>query len=204
MRIRQFATRVRYPLISILVVASSPWSAGALASDDPHTQKQTLQHHAPTPPQNYRTSAFVKVVRDSTRRFRDVSVAIAEGYQLQFGCVSGSDEGAMGVHFVNGPLVADGVLDATRPELLVYEPMPNGRMRLTAADYLVIADTWHANNPAPPELMGQLFHLFESPNRFGLPAFYTLHVWAWKENPSGTFVNWHPNVSCDEFNAQSD
>lgn len=204
MRIRQFATRVRYPLISILVAASSSWSSGALASDDPHTQKQTLQHHTPTPQHDDRTSAFVKVVRDSTRRFRDVSVAIAEGYQLQFGCVSGSDEGAMGVHFVNGPLVADGVLDATRPELLVYEPMPNGRMRLTAADYLVIADTWHANNPAPPELMGQLFHLFESPNRFGLPAFYTLHVWAWKENPSGTFVNWHPNVSCDEFNAQSD
>ena len=49
--------------------------------------------------------------------------------------------------------------------------------------------------------MGQLFHLFESPNRFGLPAFYTLHVWAWKENPNGTFVNWHPKVSCDGFTA---
>jgi hypothetical protein len=50
-----------------------------------------------------------------------------------------------------------------------------------------------------PQLMGQLFHLFDSPNRFGLPAFYTLHVWAWKENPAGTFVNWHTNVSCDAF-----
>ena len=48
--------------------------------------------------------------------------------------------------------------------------------------------------------MGQLFHLFESPNRFGLPAFYTLHVWAWKDNPNGTFVNWNPDVSCDAFN----
>jgi hypothetical protein len=35
--------------------------------------------------------------------------------------------------------------------------------------------------------------------RFGLPAFYTLHVWAWKDNPSGAFVNWHPKVSCDAF-----
>jgi len=51
--------------------------------------------------------------------------------------------------------------------------------------------------------MGQLFHLFESPNRFGLPAFYTLHVWAWKENPSGTFVNWHAKVSREGFSAQS-
>ena len=50
--------------------------------------------------------------------------------------------------------------------------------------------------------MGQLLHLFEAPNRFWLPAFYTLHVWAWKENPSGTFVNWHPKVSCDGFSGQ--
>jgi hypothetical protein len=48
--------------------------------------------------------------------------------------------------------------------------------------------------------MGQLLHLFESPNRFGLPAFYTLHVWAWKDNPLGTFTNWNPTVSCDGFN----
>ena len=50
--------------------------------------------------------------------------------------------------------------------------------------------------------MGQLLHFFESPNRFGLPPFYTLHVWAWKESPTGTFVNWHTNVSCDAFNGQ--
>ena len=47
--------------------------------------------------------------------------------------------------------------------------------------------------------MGQLFHFFDSPNRFGLPPFYTLHVWAWKENPNGTFTNWNPNVSCDAY-----
>jgi hypothetical protein len=35
----------------------------------------------------------------------------------------------------------------------------------------------------PPEL--KVLHLFEGPNRFGLPAFYTLHVWAWKDNPPG-------------------
>ena len=52
-------------------------------------------------------------------------------------------------------------------------------------------------------MMGQLFHLFEAPNRFGLPAFYTLHVWAWKDNPQGAFVNWHPQVSCDSFAGQN-
>jgi len=68
----------------------------------------------------------------------------------------------------------------------------------------LIADAWNAKHPTPPELMGQFFHLFESPNRFGLPAFYTLHVWAWKDNPNGAFVNWHPGVSCAPFTGQAE
>jgi len=27
-------------------------------------------------------------------------------------------------------------------------------------------------------------------------------VWAWKDSPTGTFVNWHSNVSCDAFNTE--
>jgi hypothetical protein len=111
--------------------------------------------------------------------------------------------GAMGLHYVNLPLVFDGELDPTRPEIVIYEPLPNGRLKMTGADFLVLKDAWDAKHPAPPELIGQLFHLFEAPNRFGLPAFYTLHVWAWKENPNGAFVNWHPKVSCAAFEAQN-
>jgi hypothetical protein len=147
-----------------------------------------------------RANALVQVVRDATERFKNVAVAEAAGYQLQFGCVTGSDGGAMGMHFVNGPLVMDGELDATRPEIVIYEPLPNGKLRLIGADYLILADAWNTKHPeGPPQLMGQLLHLFEAPNRFGLPPFYTLHVWAWKESPTGTFVNWHANVSCDAW-----
>ena len=87
---------------------------------------------------------------------------------------------------------------------MLYEPLPNGRLRLTGVDYLVPKEAWEAdpNHTGPPELMGQLFHLFDAPNRFGLPAFYTLHVWAWKDNPNGTFTNWNPDVSCDGFNGE--
>ena len=67
----------------------------------------------------------------------------------------------------------------------------------------MFAADWHASNAATPQLMGQLLHLFESPNRFGLPDFYTLHVWAWKENPAGTFSNWHSKVSCEPFAGQN-
>ncbi len=98
----------------------------------------------------------------------------------------------MGLHYINFDLVKGGVIDATHPQAIVYEPTPNGGAKLTGADYLVLADTWNKSHSSPPELMGQLFHLFDSPNRFGLPAFYTLHVWAWKDNPNGAFVNWHP------------
>jgi hypothetical protein len=162
----------------------------------PSLQSPTPQHADPD-------GAFVKAVRNATERFRDVSMAEAEGYGLQFGCVSGSDRGAMGVHFINGPLVGDGALDVARPEALVYEPIRGDRFRLVAVEYVVLADMWNAKHPGPPELMGQLFHLNDSPNRFGLPAFYSLHVWAWKDNPSGTFVNWSPTVSCDAYNPQN-
>src|SRR5919112_4806993 len=92
--------------------------------------------------QDARAGALIKVVRDATDRYQDVEVAKADGYALQFGCVSGSDFGAMGMHFVNGPLVGDGELDATRPEIVIYEPQPNGRLRLIGADFLVLADAW--------------------------------------------------------------
>jgi hypothetical protein len=193
MKLGRLARHVAYVAIGVLMAISLGASTVRAAGDQEHAQ-HTAQNQS---------DGLLKVVRDSTERFREVTAAEAEGYGLLFGCVSGPDWGAMGLHYVNLPLVFDGELEATHPEIVIYEQLPNGRLKMTGADYLVLADAWHANHPAPPELMGQLFHLFEAPNRFGLPAFYTLHVWAWKENPNGTFVNWHPKVSCDGFTTQA-
>jgi hypothetical protein len=170
----------------------------ALAQDR-ETHSAPSHQHETTPERQKQMNALVAIVRDATERFRDVTIAQAEGYALQFGCVSGPDAGAMGMHFVNGALVGDDLLDPTRPEIVIYEPTADGRLRLIGADFLVLKEVWDARHTAPPQLMGQLLHLFDAPNRFGLPPFYTLHVWAWKNNPSGTFVNWHPQVSCDAF-----
>ncbi len=156
---------------------------------------QAASSHRPHKPAN----ALVRAVRAATERYKDVAAAEADGYTLMFGCVSGPDFGAMGLHYVNLALVTDGVLDPAKPEIVIYEPQPHGRPKLVGADFLVFASQWHAGTAATPQLMGQLLNLFESPNRFGLPDFYTLHVWAWKENPMGTFVNWHSQVSCDAF-----
>jgi hypothetical protein len=150
--------------------------------------------------------ALIKIVRDSTDRFHEVAQAEREGYALAFGCVSGPDQGAMGLHFINMNLVGSGVIDPTRPQIILYEPTADGRLNLTGADFLVDAHQWDndkTHKPGPPELMGQLFHYFEAPNRFGLKAFYTLHVWAWKDNPNGAFVNWHPGVACHLFDGQT-
>ena len=118
--------------------------------------------------------------------------------------MSGSDSGAMGLHYVNDTLVGNGIVDVTRPQIVLYEAQPDGNLKLTGADYLVLAGPWDTKHPGtPPQLMGQFFHYFEAPNRFGLPAFYTLHVWAWKDNPNGAFVNWHPEVSCQSFVGQT-
>ena len=191
MKIRRFAQHSVAGVLVLMSFASSPVMA---QSDHAHAAAAHARAH-----QQVKASALVQVVRDATARFHDVAVAEREGYFLQFGCVSGSDFGAMGMHFVNFPLVEDGELDATRPEIVIYEPQPDGSLQLIGADYLVLAEKWHAQHDSPPELMGQLFHRFEAPNRFGLPAFYTLHVWAWKPSPTGTFVNWHAHVSCDAF-----
>jgi hypothetical protein len=156
-----------------------------------------------TAEQKSQQSTLIKMVRESTERFKDVAEAEREGYVLSFGCVSGPDQGAMGLHFINMELVGKGAIDPAKPQIILYEPTEDGRLKLTGADFLVDAQQWDSDKthkPGPPELVGQLFHYFESPNRFGLKAFYTLHVWAWKENPNGAFVNWHPAVSCKLFN----
>lgn len=185
----------RLQQLTITLIVAGLCSAPALA--------QTAHNHGSENARlSSQASALIKIVRDSTERFKDVSVAEAEGYHLQFGCVSGDTVGAMGLHFVNADLVNSGVIDAAHPQIVIYEPTPGGGLRLIGADYLVLASVWDAKKQGPPQLMGQLFHLFDAPNRFGLPAFYTLHVWAWKANPNGAFVNWHPDVSCQAFNGQ--
>jgi hypothetical protein len=205
LKIRRFAKQTPFALFALFVMSVYPLRA--LAQED-HSHQITSQQGELSPDKKVKASALVKVVRENTERFKDVADAERAHYSLLFGCVSGPDAGAMGLHYVNMDLLDEvnktGVFDPARPQIVIYEPTPNGRPRLLGADFLVFADAWTAKHPeGPPELMGQLFHLFESPNRFGLPAFYTLHVWAWKQNPKGSFVNWHPDVSCEPFAGQA-
>lgn len=147
---------------------------------------------------------LVKEVIRNTRMYRDDALAMSDGWTDTANCVSSPDEGAMGVHYVNFPLLLeDGTLDVARPEALIYE-VKGRKRRLVGVEYIVIAKNWHEENgDATPVLMGQLFHLIPEPNRYGLPAVYGLHVWAFRENPHGTYTHWNPNVTCDYYDPEN-
>ena len=148
-------------------------------------------HQHPSP------AKLVQIVREATQQFIIVNNAVPAGYGPAFGCVSGPDHGAMGIHYINGSLVGDGEIDVQHPEALIYEPVGN-RRRLVGVEYIVIAATWLANhNGVPPMLEGQAFQFVDSPNRYGIPAIFELHVWAWRDNPNGAFVDWNSKVSCE-------
>src|SRR3989440_10517005 len=132
MRIGRLARQIQHSTRALVLAGACP--GGALARTR-HTHEATAQPQRLTTAQ----ATLLKVVRDSTERFKDVSVAEAEGYSLLFGCVSGPDAGAMGLHYVNLPLVAAGVVDATRPQIIIYEPLADGHLQLIGADFLVIA-----------------------------------------------------------------
>ena len=68
-----------------------------------------------TPEEQSRQGELIKMVRQATERFKDVKAAVNEGYHLEFGCVSGDDFGAMGLHYVNDALVGGGVVDPIIP-----------------------------------------------------------------------------------------
>lgn len=174
--------------VLLIVTLTTPLLASSAPSGDIGTPQHSHDSDLPT--------AFVEKVRQATAPFRDVRQVPVE-YQSVLGCVSGPLEGAMGVHFVNSTFLGDGILDAAKPEALIYE-FSGGGGRLVGVEYIVLADVWHQTHAEndPPVLEGQLLHFYASPNRFGLPAFYELHVWAWRDNPNGAFTDWNPRVSC--------
>jgi hypothetical protein len=94
--------------------------------------------------------------------------------------------GGMGKHYVN-PALLDGSVDVANPEALLYEPGPNGQLNLVGVEYVIPRDAW--TSAEPPTLFGQQFTL----NAFDL---WALHVWVWKNNPSGLYAAWNPRVSC--------
>lgn len=137
---------------------------------------------------------LVDLVRSSTEPYQEVQNAIDAGYEMT-PCVSGPLAGAMGIHYLNMSLVGDGALDPAAPEALLYEPQPDGSLQLVGVEFITLAEYWA--DPDRPVLAGHLLNYVGEPNRYGLPAFFELHVWAWRDNPLGTFADFNTEVSCE-------
>lgn len=143
-------------------------------------------------------------VRQVLDKYKDPVVAVHDGYWSTLGCVTypkagGPGEvpyqaGGMGVHFVNFALIGQ-PLDPMKPQILVYQPV-KGKLQLVAAEWLVPLSP---DVKGPPALFGRKF---DGPMEGHEPLMpkqlqhYDLHVWLWKDNPSGVFAPTNPKLSC--------
>lgn len=162
-------------------------------------------------------------IRASTERYRDVEAALEDGYVRDPVdlCVIAATEGhppelgGMGIHYFRPDLLrietteprVDGTgthTDFTSPGVLVYEPQADGSLELVAVENLVFARAWReAGHDAPPAFFGREYlylendpateadeaHLFE--------PHFELHIWLYRENPSGLFAPFNPRVTCE-------
>lgn len=149
------------------------------------------------------TAAQRTVIRAATKHFRDVDRALAAGYAPAGECVAEPDVGGMGVHYVNMPLVMDGIIDPTIPEILVYEPQKHGEPTLVAVEYMQVDDDQLLETSRDrPTLFGEPFDGPMLGHGPGQPIHYDLHAWVWKRNPAGDVAQYNPRVSCDEASSE--
>jgi hypothetical protein len=162
-------------------------------------------------------------VRAATERFRNVDVALAEGYIRDPGNLCDTAEmmgapaelGAMGIHFFRPDLLGitappsprvdgDGThVDFNLPSILIYEPHADGSLQLVAVENLVFKKAWEAaGNAAPPSFHGVPFDtMIDDPatavdEAHMFEPHYDRHVWLYRENPNGVFAQYNPAVSC--------
>lgn len=171
-------------------------AAGALALTATTGASAAPQH---TPRKH---TSEIAALRQATKSYQNLQRAEDAGYELftdakGIACIDMPDMGGMGVHFVKSALVGDPSERIRHPEAMVYRIDKNGVLRLAAVEYVVLAKAWRAEHPhTAPKLFGHPFMFTKAGNRYGLPAYYSLHVWAWYHNPAGTFAPFNPRVTC--------
>ena len=206
--------KTRPTLLTVLIV--SLVVAGALGAWATATNARTASSPAPGEP-------TLDEVRRATERFRDVNVALAEGYIRDPFDLCDTAEmmgrpaslGAMGVHYFRPDLLGitappsprvEGVgthTDFLKPSILIYEPQANGSLELVAVENLAFAAAWRrAGHANPPTFHGVPFDsMVDDPNTtideaHMFAPHYDRHVWLYRENPRGVFAPFNPAVSC--------
>jgi hypothetical protein len=186
----QVIRRAGLPAAMAIAIAAIAWLAA-----QPSPAHPTHGHAAAPRSQD----DDLRRARAATRRFRSVKVAREAGYHATGECAQDPKYGGMGIHYANDELLADGELDVTKPEVLVYQEMPSGKLRLGAVEYFQAdADQDLATNPDLPYLFGLPFDGPMLGHEPGMPIHYDLHVWLYRHNPAGLFAAWNPRVHCPD------
>ncbi len=147
-------TKFRFGLAAAVAVGVCAGATLALAEDAPQ--------------------ADIDAMRKALAKYEDPYVAVRDLYLSTVGCVhyDGSTmeghlnypKGAMGIHFVN--LTIQGPLDPAKPNVLIYEPLGKGKLKLVAAEWLVPL----AVAKERPVLLGQPFQGPDGRPRAAHPA----------------------------------
>jgi hypothetical protein len=165
-----------------------------------------------------------QAVKAATAGYHSYDQALKDGYSIAGEpCVAEPGLGAMGIHAVNRTLTMDPAIDPLRPELLLYVPHQNGKLKLVGVEYFQVALANTASGPAPwfgvpndptdpnrdpnapppdgffssaPSVLGQTFDGPMPGHNPFMPWHYDLHVWLWADNPSGLFAPFNPALSC--------
>jgi hypothetical protein len=135
--------------------------------------------------------AGVDKLKSATKSFHQLDSAVASGYPRTVSdCLVHEHHGAMGYHHLNrANLTKD--LEIGKPQILLYERMPDSTYKLNGVEFILPYRLWPRDSIAPT-LMGQKLRQEDN-----LKIWY-LHVWAWRENSSGIFANFHPDVKCPD------
>ena len=172
----------------------------------------------------------IAAVRAAAERYRDVDVALAEGYVPAPGNVCETAQhmgqpasvGAMGIHYFrpdllgitappNPRVAGTGThTDFLNPAILIYEPQADGSLELVAVENLVFESAWRAaGNTAPPSFHGRPYErMADDPatsvdEAHMFEPHYDRHVWVFRDNPRGVFAPFNPNVICPSDTAMA-
>lgn len=180
-----------------LAVAGAGTTAAVAAALAAQPAASATPDHGDPAAQHSRAGAghSLAELKQSLRKYQDVSVAEAEGFVPASECTE-SPEGGMGVHYLH-PARAAAPVDATAPAILLYQPTADGGLRLMGAEWFQAdADQDLTTDDDRPALWGQPFSGPMPGHDPMMPVHYDLHVWLYDSNPAGVFADWNPSVSC--------
>lgn len=218
---KMMMTRVVGSFVSALMLTAAACSPQAETSQGAdNAAPVALNYHGGTPGAGEPTLAEV---RRLTEKYRDVRVALAEGYiRDPFDLCDTADMmgrpaslGAMGVHYFRPDMLGitappnprvngNGThTDFRKPSILIYEPQADGSLELVAVENLVFQTSWKATGrTAPPSFHGVVYDTMQDNPATAIDEahkfepHYDRHVWIYRTNPNGVFAPFNPNVSC--------